>query len=184
MKEEQKEKSALSESLTKLSDIFSTQRKEEDGMIAELHSLSKRYIRLFSTLSSSLYHDDYFEMFRFRVINVFLCFRLEENKLKQDEDVISIAKCRFEIKNMKEEMIQLHDANMYDPGFFMTLSYYITSKWFHTFICVVVSQNQCRDVQKNSGGTGSSVGQTQYEQVCSTSYFYILWYIFFRELNC
>ncbi len=53
-------------------------------------------------------------MFRFQVINVFLCFRLEENKLKRDEDVISIAKCRFEIKNMKEEMRQLHDSNMYD----------------------------------------------------------------------
>lgn len=67
-------------------------------------------------------------MFRFQVINVFLCFRLEENKLRRDEDVISIAKCRFEIKNMIEEMRQLHDANMYDPVFcFMTLSYYITS---------------------------------------------------------
>ncbi len=119
------------------------------------------------------------------MINVFLCFRLEENKLRHDEDVISIAKCRFEIKNMKEEMIQLHDANMYDPVFcFMTFSYYITSKWFHTFICVAVSQNQCRYVQKNSGGTGRSVGQTQDEQVCSTSYFNLLWYIFFRELNC
>lgn len=58
MKEEQKVKSALSEPLAKLSDIFSTQRKEEDDMIAELHSLSKRYIRLFNTLSSLLYHDD------------------------------------------------------------------------------------------------------------------------------
>ncbi|XP_016423052.1 myosin-11 [Sinocyclocheilus rhinocerous] len=85
IKEEQKVKSALSEPLAKLSDIFSTQRKEEDDVIAEQHSLSKR---------------------------------LEENKLRHDEDVISIAKCRFEIKNMKEEMRQLHDANIINADMF------------------------------------------------------------------
>ncbi len=63
-------------------------------------------------------------MFRFQVINVFLCFRLEENKLKRDEDVISIAKCRFEIKNMKEEMRQLHDSNMYDLFYDFVLLHY------------------------------------------------------------
>ncbi|XP_042597838.1 myosin-11 [Cyprinus carpio] len=85
IKEEQKVKSALSEPLAKLSDIFSTQRKEEDDMIAEHHSLFKR---------------------------------LEENKLRRDEDVISIAKCRFEIKNMIEEMRQLHDANIINADMF------------------------------------------------------------------
>ncbi|RXN08828.1 coiled-coil domain-containing protein 175-like [Labeo rohita] len=85
IKEEQKVKSALSEPLAKLSDIFSTQRKKEDDMIAEQHSLSKR---------------------------------LEENKLRRDEDVVSIAKCRFEIKNMKEEMRQLHDANIINTDMF------------------------------------------------------------------
>ncbi len=63
-------------------------------------------------------------MFRFQVINAFLCFRLEENKLKRDEDVISIAKCRFEIKNMKEEMRQLHDSNMYDLFYDFVLLHY------------------------------------------------------------
>ncbi|XP_043119569.1 golgin subfamily A member 6-like protein 22 [Puntigrus tetrazona] len=85
IKEEQKVKSALSEPLAKLSDIFSTQRKEEDDMIAEQHSLSKR---------------------------------LEENKLRHEKDVISIAKCRFEIKNMNEEMRQLHDANIINVDMF------------------------------------------------------------------
>ncbi|KAL1257608.1 hypothetical protein QQF64_010852 [Cirrhinus molitorella] len=85
IKEEQKVKSALSEPLAKLSDIFSTQRKKEDDMIAEQHSLSKR---------------------------------LEENKLSRDEDVISIAKCKFEMKNMKEEMRQLHDANIINADMF------------------------------------------------------------------
>ncbi|XP_039521935.1 coiled-coil domain-containing protein 175 [Pimephales promelas] len=85
IKEEQKVKIALSERHAKLSDIFSTQRKREDDMIAEKHSLSKR---------------------------------LEENKLRHDEDIISIARCRFEIKNMKEDMIQLHDANIINADMF------------------------------------------------------------------
>jgi len=42
IKEEQKVEIALSECHAKLSDIFSTQRKREDDMIAEKHSLSKR----------------------------------------------------------------------------------------------------------------------------------------------
>lgn len=122
IKEEQKVKSALSEPHAKLSDIFNTQRKKEDDMIAEKHSLSKRYICLFSTLSSLLHHGDYLQMY----LKWSFCFRLEENKRRHDEDIISIAKCRFEIKNMKEEMRQLHDANMYGPVFcFMVLSYYI-----------------------------------------------------------
>lgn len=58
IEEEQKVKSALSEPLAKLSDIFSTQRKEEDDMIAEHHSLFKRYIHFFNTPSSLLYPDD------------------------------------------------------------------------------------------------------------------------------
>ncbi|XP_073683284.1 coiled-coil domain-containing protein 175 [Garra rufa] len=85
IKEEQKVKSALSEPLAKLSDIFSTQRKKEDDMIVEQHSLSKR---------------------------------LEENKRRRDEDVISIAKCKFEMKNMKEEMRQLQDANIVNADIF------------------------------------------------------------------
>ncbi|KAK9959585.1 hypothetical protein ABG768_009699 [Culter alburnus] len=85
IKEEQKVKSALSEPHAKLSDIFNTQRKKEDDMIAEKHSLSKR---------------------------------LEENKRRHDEDIISIAKCRFEIKNMKEEMRQLHEANIISADMF------------------------------------------------------------------
>lgn len=58
IKEEQEVKIALSERHAKLSDIFSTQRKKEDDMIAEKHSLSKRYICLFSPLSSLLHPDD------------------------------------------------------------------------------------------------------------------------------
>ncbi|XP_067222996.1 coiled-coil domain-containing protein 175 [Chanodichthys erythropterus] len=85
IKEEQKVKSGLSEPHAKLSDIFNTQRKKEDDMIAEKHSLSKR---------------------------------LEENKRRHDEDIISIAKCRFEIKNMKEEMRQLHEANIISADMF------------------------------------------------------------------
>ncbi|XP_048046605.1 golgin subfamily A member 6-like protein 22 [Megalobrama amblycephala] len=85
IKEEQKVKSALSEPHAKLSNIFNTQRKKEDDMIAEKHSLSKR---------------------------------LEENKRRHDEDIISIAKCRFEIKNMKEEMRQLHEANIISADMF------------------------------------------------------------------
>ncbi|ROJ78771.1 Coiled-coil domain-containing protein 175 [Anabarilius grahami] len=84
-KEEQTVKSAISEPHAKLSDIFNTQRKKEDDMIAEKHSLSKR---------------------------------LEENKRRHDEDIISIAKCRFEIKNMKEEMRQLHEANIISADMF------------------------------------------------------------------
>ncbi|XP_067311946.1 coiled-coil domain-containing protein 175 isoform X2 [Pseudorasbora parva] len=85
MKEEEKVKSALSEPHAKLSDIFRTQRKKEDDMIAEKHSLSKR---------------------------------LEDNKRRHEEDIISIAKFRFEIKNMKEEMRQLHDANIISADMF------------------------------------------------------------------
>ncbi|KAK7142644.1 hypothetical protein R3I94_012104 [Phoxinus phoxinus] len=85
IKEEQEVKIGLSERHAKLSDIFSTQRKKEDDMIAEKHSLSKR---------------------------------LEENKLRHDEDIICIAKCRFEMKKMKEETRQLHDANIISADMF------------------------------------------------------------------
>ncbi|TRY94101.1 hypothetical protein DNTS_027328 [Danionella cerebrum] len=79
LKDEQKAKSSLSEQCAKVSDIFSTQRKEEDKMIAQLNLLSKQ---------------------------------LEESKKKNDEDILFIAKCKYEIKNMKNEMRQLQDANI------------------------------------------------------------------------
>ncbi|XP_005158711.1 coiled-coil domain-containing protein 175 isoform X1 [Danio rerio] len=83
--EEQKVKSALSEQCAKLSDIFSAQSREEDDMIAEQNSLSKR---------------------------------LEESKQIQDEDIISIAKLKYAIKNIKRETGQLHDANIISADVF------------------------------------------------------------------
>ncbi|XP_051579060.1 repetitive organellar protein [Myxocyprinus asiaticus] len=85
MKEEQKIKSALSESIANLSDTFSTQRKEEDDAIAKQRSLTKR---------------------------------LEESKQRHEEHIMSTAKCKIEIKNMKEEMRQLHDANIISADLF------------------------------------------------------------------
>lgn len=114
-------KSALSEPLAKLSDIFSTQRKEEDDMIAEQHSLSKRYICLVLFLLC------FIMMTNLKCLSLFLCSRFQENKLRHDEEVISIAKCRSEIKNMKEETRQLHEANMHGPVFcLMAWTYYST----------------------------------------------------------
>ncbi|XP_052001196.1 myosin-11 [Xyrauchen texanus] len=79
MEEEQKIKRALSEAIANLSDIFSTQRKEEDDAIAKQRSLTKR---------------------------------LEESKQRHEEHIMSTAKCKIEIKNMKEEMRQLHESNI------------------------------------------------------------------------
>lgn len=46
---------------------------------------------------------------------VFLRSRLEECKLTHEKHITAAAKCKTEIKKMKEEMKQLHDANTYGP---------------------------------------------------------------------
>ncbi|KAI7804642.1 putative myosin-2 heavy chain, partial [Triplophysa rosa] len=85
IEEEQKVRNALSEPITELSHIFSSQRKEEDDAIEENQSLSKR---------------------------------LEECKLTHENHITAAAKCKIEIKNMKEEMKQLHDANTISADLF------------------------------------------------------------------
>ncbi|XP_056624515.1 early endosome antigen 1 [Triplophysa dalaica] len=85
IEEQQKVRNALSEPITELSHIFSSQRKEEDDAVEEIQSLSKR---------------------------------LEECKLTHEKCITMAAKCKYEIKKMKEEMKQLHDVNTISADLF------------------------------------------------------------------